>query len=60
MARMAQRNFGTRGRVVVAGVAGVLLAALGALMAATDGSTASSHTPSVTSAPAAHTTTGAS
>jgi hypothetical protein len=57
---MAQRSFGTRGRVVAAGAAGVLLAALAALMAATDSSTAHSHQPSVTSAPVAHTITGAS
>ena len=60
MARMAQRSFGTRARVVVAGAASLLLAALAALIAATDGSTASTHTPNVTSAPVAHTITGAS
>jgi hypothetical protein len=60
MAPMAQRSLGTRGRVVVAGAAGLLLAALAALMAATDTSTATTHAPIVTSAPVAHTITGAS
>ena len=39
MASMAQRTFGTRGRVVAAAVCVALLGALAGVMAATDGST---------------------
>ncbi len=60
MARMAQRTFGTRGRVIAAAACVGLIGALAGVMAATDGSSAGTHTPSVSSTPVAHTTTGAS
>ncbi|MEX1008953.1 MAG: hypothetical protein WD271_14055 [Acidimicrobiia bacterium] len=56
----ARGTIGVRGRVVAAAVSIALLGALAAVMAATDGSSAPTHTPSVSSTPVAHTTTGGS
>jgi hypothetical protein len=60
MERTTHRTFGTRGRVIAAAACVGLVGAIAGVMAVTDGSSAGTHTPTVSSTPVAHTTTGAS
>lgn len=57
---LARRTLGGRGRVIAAAASIALLGGLAAVMAATDGSRAGQHAPSVLSTPVAHTSTGGS